>query len=137
MVRKITLTVVPAAILALMVCALDNSASQAFAKGEMGGKGKGIHNMHNHRDFHNRYFGRNYGWGYASYGVEYPVCAPVCQPQVPVVAEAPAPVCTTCAPTCVATYPVYNYGWRYGRDRYRFHRDFRGHEGRGGRGGRK
>ena len=40
------------------------------------------------------------------------------------VAEAPAPVCTTCAPTCVETYPVYNYGWRYGRDHYRFHREF-------------
>ena len=91
MFRKITLTVVPAAILALMVCAVDSSASSAFAKGGPAGKfGKGLHNnMHNHRDFHNRYFGRYYGWGYASYGCEYPVCAPVCQPTVPVVAEAP------------------------------------------------
>ena len=120
MFRQITLLVVPAALMALMLCAADNSVSQAFAKGGMSGKGEhGFHNFNNRRDFHNRYYGRYYGWGYPSYCCEYPVCAPVCQPAVPVVAETPAPVCTTCAPTCVETYPVYGYGFGYGRE----HRD--------------
>ena len=73
MFRQITLTIVPAAILALMVCAVDSSASSAFAKGGPAGKfGKGLHNnMHNHRDFHNRYFGRYYDWRYR-YGFAIP-----------------------------------------------------------------
>ena len=123
MFRKITLFVVPAAMLALMLVAADNS--QAVAKGGRGGHGRVVHNghnMHNHRGFHNRYYGRYFGWGYPSYGYEYPTYA-----------AATVPVCETCAPGYISSYPVYGYGWGYGRFHgYRFHNhNFRSHGGRG------
>jgi len=124
MFRKITLAVVPAAAIALMLCATDNS--QAFARGGRGGNG--MRSMSFHRNFHNRYFGRYYGWGYPySYGYETPVCAcSTCE--APVVAETVAPVCTTCEPVYTASYP---YSWGYGRYNHfgHFH-NFRGGRGR-------
>ena len=130
MFRKIAMAALPAAAFALIVCATDNSASQAFAKGERGGRGS--HNFrHDHR-FNNRYFGR-YGWGYPTYYAnESPACGcgVVCQPEV-VTAPVPVaetPVCTTCAPVYSDGYAPY-WGWGYGRyrDHFRYDRGHRGH----------
>jgi|HubBroStandDraft_6_1064221.scaffolds.fasta_scaffold43475_2 hypothetical protein len=128
MFRKITLAVVPTAAFALMIFAADNTASQAFAKG-----GRGYQGVHNHGEFHNRYFGRSYGWGYPysysyNYGTPVCECSPVCVPVAPVVAEVATPVCTTCEPVVATSYP---YSWGYGRYRhFERSREFRGGHGR-------
>jgi hypothetical protein len=131
MFRKILLSAVPVAALALMLCGTDNSASQAFAKGSRGG-----HGMRNfsHRGEHNRYFGRYWGWGYPYYvGYGYPSYdCNLCQPQPPVVTASVTPVCPTCEPVSDCCYPSY-WGWGYGRyrDHFRFHGSHS--HGRGGR----
>jgi len=155
MIRKTTLAV-SAIAFALTLFASVDSASQAFAKGGMGGnKGKmGMgreHRDHFRRDFrkdfrYNRYWDRfGFGYfGYPCYGcVEAP--APVCSCEVavpevvvkpvevvvkPVVAE--VPVCTTCEPSVGVCGPDYGYGWGYRHDR----RDFRHRERPLGKGGR-
>ena len=124
MFRKILIAVVPAAAVALMLCASDNSASQAFAKGVRGGEGHGRHEMHNRHDY--RFYGRYFGCEYPTYACQYPV---VCQTQLPVVAEPVAPVCTTCE-------PVYSYPTYWGYNHYRDYRHFREFHNRGMRGGR-
>ena len=146
MIRKTTLAV-SAIAFALTLFASVDSASQAFAKGGMGGnKGKmGMgreHRDHFRRDFrkdfrYNRYWDR-FSFGYPCYGcVEAPVCGcevvaqPVAEPVVaqPVVVE--APVCTTCEPVVTVgdSYGRY-FGFRHDR------RDFRHGERPLERGGR-
>jgi len=134
MIRKTTLAV-SAIAFALTLFASVDSASQAFAKGGMGGnKGKmgmgRMHGDHFRRDFrkdfrYNRYWDR-FSFGYPCYGcVEAPVCGceVVAQPVVaePVVVE--APVCTTCEPVVTVgdSYGKY-FGFRHDRREFR-HRE--------------
>jgi hypothetical protein len=147
MIHKTTLAV-SAIAFALTLFASVDSASQAFAKGGMGGnKGKmgmgRMHGDHFRKDFrkdfrYNRYWDR-FSFGYPCYGcVEAPVCGceVVAQPVVaePVVLQ--TPVCTTCEPVVTVgdSYGRY-FGFRHDR------RDFRHGERpleRGGRmGGKK
>jgi hypothetical protein len=131
MFRKIAMIAVPAAAFALMVCAADNSSSQAFARGGRGGHG--FHNSGHFRGYHNRYFGRYFGWGYPSYyGYDYPGYAygTVYEPTAPVVTAAVTPVCSSCETGYSYGYPSYG-GWGYGRYRNHFHGGFHGRGGHG------
>jgi hypothetical protein len=137
MIRKTTLAVSAIAFALTLFVSVD-SASQAFAKGGMGGnKGKmGMgreHRDHWRKDFrYNRYWDR-FSFGYPCYGcVEAPVCGceVVAQPVVaePVVVE--APVCTTCEPVVTVgdSYGRY-FGFRHDRREFRRERPLE----RGGR----
>ena len=130
MFRKIAMIAVPAAAFALMICATDNSGSQAFARGGRGGHG--MHSSGHFRGHHNRYFGRYYGWGYPSYyGYGYPSYGygAVCESQAPVVTAEVTPVCS-CETGYSYGYPSY---WGYGGYRNYFHGGFHGRGGHGRR----
>jgi hypothetical protein len=162
MIRKTTLAV-SAIAFALTLFASVDSASQAFAKGGMGGN-KGKMGMgrerrdHFRRDFrkdfrYNRYWDR-FSFGYPCYGcVEAPVCGceVVAQPIVaqPVVAEpvvvqpvvaqpvvVEVPVCTTCAPV-VTVGDSYGRDFGFRHDRRDFRRGERPLEHGGRMGGKK
>ncbi len=135
MFRKIGMLAIPAAAFALIVCATDNSASQAFAKGiGRGGHGPVVRN--GHRDFHRGHYGRYFGWGYPySYGYGYPACGygVACEQPAPIVTASVIPAVTTCEPVYGGGY----WGWGYGRYRFNHHfRGGRGHMSHGGHGRR-
>jgi hypothetical protein len=135
MIRKSTLVAVPAIAFALTLFANVDSASQAFAKGGMGGpKGKpGMGRMHGDNWRNGFRYNRNwdrFGFGYPCFGVEAPVCGcevvtqpvlvqPVVEPVVQPVAVA-TPVCTTCEPVATVGFGYDRYfGYRHDRREFR------------------
>jgi hypothetical protein len=123
MFRKIMLVALPAMTL-IVALGVENSASQAFAKG---GMEKGGRMSRDHRGFDrfhhfDRY--RWYGYGYAEPVAEVPVATPVCA----TCEVAPVtPACPTCAPAVTTVTPEYLPAWGFGKD-YRHERDRRHRE---------
>jgi hypothetical protein len=134
MFRKMLLVAVPMMACVMTLFVTDNGSSQAFAKGERGGRGFSQNHRGYGRDFRKSY---RYGWGYRSYGYEIPVVepvAPVVTTCEPVVAAPVAPVCSTCEPvvetpvapvvsTCDPSYIAVEsrYGHSWGFRPYRNH----------------
>ena len=125
MFRKIAMIAVPTAAFALMLCAANDSASQAFARGGRGGSFSHSGNF-NHFGHFNHYWGNSYryGWGYPSYyGYNY---------------SYPTYACSYCyqQPSYEYSYSYpssYSYGysspywgWGYGRYGHNFHGGFGG-----------